>query len=586
MFRDRFLWRLYGSYAILIVLGTLIFSLLVARQLQHNARADLQATLRTQASMLSELAKPVLRGVPSPHFETQIRQLGDDTGTRLTVISATGVVLADSDEDPSRMENHANRPEILEASALGVGTADRQSHTLNRRMLYVALAIRDNGELLGYARTALRLASVKQRLGRLRWAIGLSAALATLIALGLGYVGARRITRPIVAMTEQAEAVAEGRHATLVYGGRRDEIGRLQQAFDRMEARLRGRVGSLARERHQLAAILGSMVEGVVALDEDERVVHLNRAAAQLLQVGIEEARGHRIWELVRSQPVLAALRKVASVGGAEAGTMRTALESEGRLLELHAAPIRGGGAVLVFYDLTELRRLEGVRRDFVANVSHELKTPVTAIVGLVETLLEDREMPPETQRRFLETAGEQARRLSALVNDLLALSRLEGETEAADRQPVELERVAREAIAAQRPYAEAAGLELASELQPGLVISGDAEGLRQAIENLLSNAIRYTDAPGKVRVRLSGQDGSAVLEVEDTGIGIEARHVPRIFERFYRVDAARSRDTGGTGLGLAIVKHVARVHDGDVSVTSTPGRGSIFRLRVPLRNA
>jgi two-component system phosphate regulon sensor histidine kinase PhoR len=586
MLRDRFLWRLYGSYAVLIVLGTVIFSLLIARQLARNARADLQVALRAEASMLSELSVPALGNEPPADFEQQVRELGKTIGTRLTVIAADGVVLADSDENPARMENHANRPEILEANALGVGTSERFSHTVNKPMLYVALAVRDNDALLGYARTALPLATVRGRLARLRSSIVLGASLAALIALGLGYVGARRVTRPISAMTEQAEAVAEGRHATVMQSRRTDEIGRLQEAFDRMDARLRERVGSLERERHQLEAILGSMVEGVVALDEAERVVHLNRAAAQLLQVRVEDARGQRIWELVRSQPILTALRQVASVGDAEAGTMRTALESDGRLLELLAAPIRGGGAVLVFHDLTELRRLEGVRRDFVANVSHELKTPVAAIVGLVETLLEDEDMPAETRQRFLQRAGEQARRLSALVNDLLALSRLEGEAETAARQPVALDEVTRDAITAQRPYAEAAGLELQASLQPRVLVSGDPEGLRQAIENLLSNAIRYTDRPGSVTVRLETRDGAAVLEVQDTGIGIEARHVPRIFERFYRVDAARSRDTGGTGLGLAIVKHVARVHDGDVSVASAPGRGTTFRLRIPLRSA
>jgi two-component system phosphate regulon sensor histidine kinase PhoR len=426
---------------------------------------------------------------------------------------------------------------------------------------------------------------VEERLARARRAVyagaGASAALALLLGLGV----TRAVTRPIVAMTRRAEALPTGVAGDGLPSERQDEIGRLADALERTDARLSDRLARLERERTELAAILGSMVEGVVALDADEQIVHLNEAAIRLLKLPADTTRGDRIWEVVRSQPVLTALRRVAGGEGA-LHPGRAGVELDGRFLELHTAPTHGGGAVLVVHDLTELKRLEAVRRDFVANVSHELKTPVTAIVGLVETVLADEAMPAETRRRFLARTAEQARRLSDLVTDLLALSRLEGQSGQVAQERVDLAAVAHAALAVQRPAAEARSLKLEDELTADVIVTGDPEALRQAVDNLLSNAIRYTPEGGRVRLALLRDDRRAVLAVQDTGIGIERQHLQRIFERFYRVDSARSRELGGTGLGLSIVKHVARTHGGEVEVESAPGVGSTFRIWLPLAEA
>lgn len=372
------------------------------------------------------------------------------------------------------------------------------------------------------------------------------------------------------------------RHGGSVSVDRDDEIGRLADAFKRMEAQLSERLERLGRERAELAVILSSMVEGVVALDAEERIVHLNEAAIRLLKLPPGTSRGDRIWEAVRSQPVLTALRRVADAEGA-LRPGRAAVELEQRFLELHTASSHDGGAVLVVHDLTELKRLEAVRRDFVANVSHELKTPVAAIVGLVETMLADDAMPPETRRHFLERTAEQTRRLSDLVTDLLALSRLEGQPERVAQEPVSLSAVARAAVSVHRAVAEARSVTLEEEVADDVTVIGDAEALRQAVDNLLSNAIRYTSAGGRVHLTLSRDANRVVLAIQDTGIGIERQHLQRIFERFYRVESARSRELGGTGLGLSIVKHVARTHGGQVEVESKPGAGSTFRIWLPV---
>lgn len=425
-------------------------------------------------------------------------------------------------------------------------------------------------------------ALVAERLARAHRAIYIGAGVSAGLALLLGLWVTRRVTRPIAAITERAEALAAGKISGSVLVDRDDEIGRLADAFNRMDAQLSERLERLGRERAELAVILSSMVEGVVALDAGERIVHLNEAAIRLLKLPADTTRGDRIWEVVRSQPVLTALRRVADAEGTlQPG--RAGVELDQRFLELHTAASPDGGAVLVVHDLTELKRLEAVRRDFVANVSHELKTPVAAIVGLVETMLADEAMPPETRHRFLERTAEQTRRLSDLVTDLLALSRLEGETEQVAREPVDLSAVAHSALSVHRPAAEARNLTLEGEVMEGVTVTGDAEALRQAVDNLLSNAIRYTPEGGRVRLALLYDGKRAMLAVQDTGIGIERQHLQRIFERFYRVESARSRELGGTGLGLSIVKHVARTHGGEVEVESTAGVGSTFRIWLPL---
>jgi len=330
-------------------------------------------------------------------------------------------------------------------------------------------------------------------------------------------------------------------------------------------------------------------VEGVIAVDTSERLLHINSAAAGLFGLEVDGALGRKVWEVLRAPALIEAVLAVLRGHGESASEMRIVEGGQEKMIATICGPLTGAGgrvdgAVAVLHDVTRLRQLENLRRQFVANASHELKTPLTAIQGLTETLLDDETMPPDTRTRFLSKLRDQSQRLELLVNDMLTISRAESKEDAFERLPVDLLEVAQESARALLPAAEAKQLKLEFVLpdEPVLVL-GDRKALEQAVDNLLDNAIKYTPEGGSIRLALAASADLARLEVRDSGIGIAPEHLERIFERFYRVDKGRSRELGGTGLGLAIVKHVALGHGGQVRVASTPGQGSIFTLELPL---
>ena len=392
-----------------------------------------------------------------------------------------------------------------------------------------------------------------------------------------------------------ARAAALGSSAPPGEAGPGDELARLEACLEENEARFVEQLEQLRAERNQLTAVLGGMVEGVVAIDTDRRVLHLNTVAANWFgRSGPESAVGRPIYELSRQPEISGALIEAMEKRTRVSRTFalaRFAGEDGGpNRFELNASPLlssrRDGepveGAVAVIHDITELERLESVRRDFVSNVSHELKTPLTAIRGYVETLLETDPIDGATRGRFLRKIRRQSNRLGALVSDLLTLSRIESSAEPPE-EVLDLRSAAGEVLNLLGPASEERGLELVPEF-PGQAVEvlGEEEAIRQALSNLVDNAVKYSSPGGRVSVRLQAENGRAVLEVEDEGPGIAGEHLDRIFERFYRVDRARSRELGGTGLGLAIVKNVARRHGGGVEVESERGRGSTFRLWLP----
>ena len=494
------------------------------------------------------------------------------------------------------------------------------------RLFLGGIALLVSGFLLGGAVASGRAGAV------LVWTVAL------LTGVGVGLAAGRLAKR---AGRLLARATALGSSAQAGDAGRGDEFARLEACLEENEARFVEQVEQLKAERNQLTAVLGGMVEGVVAIDRDRQVLHLNAVAANWFgRAGPELAVGRPIYELSRQPEISGALieamekrrqvsRTFALVRfagedggrnpfGASARETRTGSDdrlraaernpfgasaretrtgSDDRLraaernrFELNASPLlssrrdgeRVEGAVAVIHDITELERLESVRRDFVSNVSHELKTPLTAIHGYVETLLEADPIDGRTRGRFLRKIRRQSNRLSALVSDLLTLSRIESSTESPERV-LDLRSAAGEVLNLLGPASEERGLELVAEFPDGAVeVVGEEEAIRQALSNLVDNAVKYSSAGGRVLVRLQAENGRAVLEVQDEGPGIASEHLDRIFERFYRVDRARSRELGGTGLGLAIVKNVARRHGGGVEVESERGQGSTFRLWLP----
>ncbi len=587
--RSRFFWKLYAGYLTSILVSLLAAGWIVDRAVERATREDLEEALSSKATLLEELARDRLARSDDSGFSTRVRELGRSTATRLTVIASDGTVLADSEEDPERMENHLQRPEIQASLAAGSGTAERVSHTTGLDTRYFARAVQRDGKVAGFVRTALDVTLIDQRLEHVRGQIAIAAALAALVGFALAWPLAQRTIGPVRSLTAAAQSIARGDHSTPMPRDGRDELGELSSAFAAMSTELEQRMSALAADRNKVLAILTGMVEGVVAVDREDRVVHMNEAAARILRTDATAALGRRIWEATRVLDVPQILEDARSIGGERRSEVRLAEANSDIFVELFASPLSGAngeivGAVVVLHDVTELRRLEAVRRDFVANVSHELKTPLTAIRGFVETLLDDDRMPSETRQRFLGRIRDQSTRLAALVQDLLTLARIEAQETKPALDELDLVAAVRECTERYAPIAEQKRLELASDLtSETLRVHAEAEGLRQIVGNLLDNALKYTQSGGSVRVVLRREEDDALLEVIDSGIGIEPRDQEHIFERFYRADKARSRDFGGTGLGLSIVKHLVLSYAGRVGVESRLGHGSTFSVRLPL---
>jgi two-component system phosphate regulon sensor histidine kinase PhoR len=600
--RSRFLWKLFAGIAFIVVVTASVIGLLVSRQVEAEARLELERRLAGQARLARAiLADDVLAGAD---LQARVQALtGGSSGVadrdgleqgerfRLTVIDASGLVVADSDVDPAAVDNHGDRPEVLAAKSLGLGSAVRRSGSLGRDLMYVAVPVSDpSGAVRGYVRTATSLAAVDTRLGALRRAIFGGAVAAALVGLGVAFFYARQVAAPLVGVVAVADALERGDYGRRVQVSSRDEIGRLAAAFNRTGAQIAQQLETITNDRNRLTAILAGMVEGLIAVDDQDRILLINRVAAELL--GADEDAdyvGRPVYEATRLRQIGEALRRARESGESIDDEATVGEGVRRRWLDVHAAPLRNGGgrvvgAVVVLHDVTQIHRLEGIRREFVSNVSHELKTPLTAIRGYVETLLDAREVDAETRDRFLLRISSQTSRLSTLVSDLLSLSRIEAGDDALERRPVDLRAPLMESVRALRPAAEARRVELEFRhpSQP-VVVCGEEEAIRQAISNLVDNAIKYSEAGGRVEVELACDEGRAILDVSDEGPGIDPRHQRRIFERFYRVDRARSRELGGTGLGLAIVKNVAQALGGEVGVTSQVGAGSRFRMTLPL---
>ena len=591
LLRSRILWKIYTAFVIVVVVAAVMVSMVVSGVIRDKTLAEVQQTLNVRTLFLSQLGRPLLQGEKVSDFSRVIKEVAARSHTRFTLINARGTVLVDSDKDPSLMDNHARRPEIMASKFHVFGVATRYSDTLKTEMMYLARSVRNAGELLGYVRAAQPLTLINQRISESRQMIFMGIGMIALIALFLGFILARHFIRPLLAMTQMAEAMAGGDFSSTLDYHRRDEIGRLAQAFNLMAEKSRQRITTINNDRAKLNAILTSMREGVVAVDCDEKIVHMNQAAVNILNIDDKEWAGKAIWEITRLSELCGALTEVLQSRVEIKRSVNISYGMQERVVEMYAVPLKSSttmlvGAMVVLLDISELRRLETVRRDFVSNASHELKTPITAIRALVETMIDDAARMPEAVRAsFLNKIARQSVRLSALVVDLMALSRFETQSqEQLLKVRLELNEVVAASVNCLMPLAEEQGLKLEYAV-PGekIELLGNAEMLDQAITNILDNAIKYNAPGGRVKIELERVGAEGVVTVQDTGIGIPPPEKERIFERFYRVDKARSRELGGTGLGLAIVRHIVSAHGGRIEVESRIGQGSTFRLFFPV---
>ena len=589
MIRSRFSWKLTAGLLLPILISAAIVGGLSIRSMEEDSREEVRRSLAAQATLLRNVAAARLGQPQESVLKREVRSLGEEIGTRLTVIDAEGLVLADSQEDPSSMDNLASRPEIMAVRSHGSGIATRYSHELGASVMHLALPIEADGRLLGYARASRSLSEINRRLTRLGTVVAVGAALAILAATVLGMVLARNFVKPVKAMTAVAEGMARGDYNRRLPATGTDELGDLARALNQTAKSSQNRMETIITDRNKLLSLLKGMVEGVVAVDRDERVLQMNSAAGKILGASPETSVSKPIWEVTRISQVCDILSRTLRSGRDVKDELRLATRSQDQVVEMLASPLLDGegelvGAVVVLHDVSDLHRLQTVRRDFVANASHELKTPIAAIRALVETVIDDQSMRSSDQAHFLARIRNQSMRLSSLVADLLTLSRLESSPGGPELRPIDLRESFKGAVHALLPTGEDRGIAVHTEVPENPVqVLGDPEALGQLTTNLLDNAIKYTGRGGHVWVRLKTGNGQAVIEVQDTGMGIAPQDQSRVFERFYRVDKARSRELGGTGLGLSIVKHIAAIHQGRVFVESTPGIGSTFRASLPI---
>jgi two-component system phosphate regulon sensor histidine kinase PhoR len=548
----------------------------------------LQRTAAVQLFDMLDLLAPIARDRltdPRANLESWAVQLGADSGIRITLIRRDGVVVADSSVEPEHvreMQNHRNRPEVRAAFAGGRGMNVRRSATTGNTYVYVARTLSGPGGDVMILRLAEPLEQLDALRTRLAAAMGLALLAAGIAILFTSLWLDRRLFEPVSRLIAGAQDLARGRISRVAVPDE-EELAPLALALNRLAATSEQQLDAMSRERDNLQEILASMSEGVLVVDRDARAQMINPAFYQLFDL-VGDFTGRPALEIIR-HPGFARLIEDTLRKRQPQSSQIVLPSPERRTLLLASAVLSGGerGAVVAARDTTELTRVADMRRDFVANVSHELKTPLAAIRGYAETLRDGALDEPTTARRFTGRILSQCRRLQELLDDLLILSRLEGVDAALDREPVDLEAVARRTVELLTPAAREKRVEIELREEEAPAVQGDAGNLERLLLNLLDNAIKYNRPDGRITVRVGRCGGDAVLEVSDTGIGIPAESIPRIFERFYRVDKGRAREEGGTGLGLAIVKHIAQAHGGQVDVESRVGRGSTFRVRLPL---
>jgi len=585
MWRSRMFWRLFLTFGTLPVAAVALVGVAFLSRVEQHFLEQLEDSLRGKA-VLVHAAVEDRADLPRRRLEARIRDLRREIHTRITLIADDGSVLADSEEDAATMENHAARPEVRSARDGRFGMATRHSTTVGEPMMYLTMRTGD-AQRIAFVRVALPLGKIDAQLAGLRRIVGSTALLAGVTAVVLAFWFARRISQPLHELTAGAELVAAGEYGHKVYVGGRDEPDMLAAAFNHMSERLAQQFAQLAEDRQQLRAVLRGMVEGVIAIDAEQRILFANDRAGQLLEFSAQGAVGRRLWEVVRHRPIQEAARYALARAEPHSAELN-GTSPAARNLMLHVAQMAGSptpGAVLVLHDITDLRRLERMRQEFSANVSHELKTPLAVIKAATETLLDGAVDDHEHRTAFLEQIAEQAERLHALILDLLSLARIESGAEVFEPEAVALDQAVAACLKRHRRQADARQqtLEAAAPATGAPVVAwADAEAIGQILDNLVTNAVKYTPAEGRISVRWSAEGDQVRLDVADTGIGIPEADLPRVFERFYRVDKARSREIGGTGLGLSIVKHLAQAMHGTIGATSQPGAGSVFTVTLP----
>ena len=578
-------WRITFSFVLLIVVSMGMLGLYLANSTRSSQLDNLRSQLENEARITAEASSPgFLSQDKKGVLDALAKRLGEQTDTRVTLIALDGTVLGDSEEDPATMENHAIRPEIRDALSTGSGESTRYSTTLGQKMMYVAVPISHQGEVLGIARVSLPLTAVESLVHRVTVSIIAATAIAALLGILAAWVIARITTRPIRKLTIASRKIASGELEQKITIEARDEVGELAHAFNEMSSKLKEMVETISGDRARLATILDNMADGVIMTDIEGNISMANNAAGKLFEIKNTDMANRHLIEVVRDHEIDEVLKlclKTAETQSAqyESGTSKRYL----RVIAIPIAHDELSDSLLLFQDLTELRNLQTTRRELIGNISHEFRTPLAGIKAMVETLRDGAVDDKKVARDFLTRMDDEVERLTQIVAELTELSRIETGKAELSLEPVNLNLLIEEVIIQLSHQVERQQLSVDKKLAADLrSVQADKERVRQVVVNLIHNAIKFTSPGGKITVATQTHGGSVTVDISDTGIGIAKNDLPHVFERFYKVDRARSG--GGTGMGLAIAKHVVEAHGGKIRVQSEEGKGSTFSFSLSLK--
>ncbi len=570
---------------VVLVTGILISSMLFMKSMENQNYKSINDGIISNAYLVREIVTDKIHYHTDENLSEYLKEIKPGSNMRITVIDISGKVIGDSDANIQSTDNHHDRPEILEALEGKVGLEKRHSTTIGEDLLYCAIPYYSNDKIVGVIRLSTRLNDINLLKKGIYMNTLISLIVGLAIAAILGYRVSIYISSPIKEMTYMSSKISRGQFDKRIDISSKDEIGELSTSINNMAAKLDETINSLKDKNSKMEAILSSVINGIIAVDNNERVLFMNPSAINILNIREKDVTGKYLLQIARNNDMDDFLRQIIEKKHFESTEIVISYPEE-KNLKIYTNPIKYNdsedviGIIIIIQDITEIRKLERIRTEFVANVSHELKTPLTSIKGFAETLRLGALDDHETASRFLGIIEEEADRLFRLINDILSLSELENKKVKQNRAVVNIERLINHVVSIMTSQAQNKNISMSKDIRlKSNDFIGDNDEIKQMLINLIDNAIKYTQENGCVSIEAYDNESKLIITVSDSGIGIPKEHIPRLFERFYRVDKARSKKIGGTGLGLAIVKHIVKSYNGEIEVASKVGIGTKFKV-------
>ncbi|WP_114327279.1 ATP-binding protein [Candidatus Colwellia aromaticivorans] len=593
--RKTLFWKLYPSFLIISFISLLAIVMIALWSFKSFYYQERAVDLEVRAKILTPEFSRLIQSKNYQAVQKESQKLGDESSTRITIILPSGDIIGDNKKDPATMDNHKNRPEIQQAIQNGKGLSTRYGHTLAIDSMYFAMPIIEQEKMIGLLRTSTPLYTLQNALWSIYYKVSLGFFILIIITAFASWWMSKALVRPLEIIKMQAQQLAKGDFSSRVQLSSNDslESEQLGQAFNEIAIQLNQRIETILNQRNEQEAVFSSMVEGVIAVDSSKNILRINQAAYNILKISEKNIEGVQLKNVIENTElhnlILFALQQNMPVGQEiiihnDAEHEQVLLAQSAPLLDIHKNKC---GTLVVFNDITKLKEFELQRKEFVANVSHELRTPLTAIQGLSETLIEFPDLVQDKRAYFIDVIHTHSIRLESIIEDLLTLSKIEKETEIDEIDLVNesITLALSNAIFLCKDKALKRNIDIILNNAEDVTFKHSSSLIEQAIINLLNNAIKYSDGNSVIKITVIKKNNEIIISVADQGSGIPEEYLSRLFERFYRVDKARSRQLGGTGLGLSIVKHIALAHKGTVTVTSEINKGSIFSLILPLES-